>query len=152
LARTLGVPLFQEQVLRIAMTLADFTGAEADELRRAMGSSRSSERMETHDHDAAPADEPNNGIPGEAQEKVDPAIGSFALLWVSRKPRHFLRAHRLCLVLAQGAPPAEFYAGLINHQPMGFYSVNTLHPGRETPRHPHPPGFLHPQRGGNHRR
>src|SRR6202041_4175965 len=46
LERTLGVPLFQEQLLRMAMTVADFSGAEGDELRRAVGMRRSWQRME----------------------------------------------------------------------------------------------------------
>jgi error-prone DNA polymerase len=125
LARTLGVPLFQEQVLRIAMTLADFTGAEADELRRAMGSSRSSERMERMTTMLRQRMS-HNSIPGEAQEKVIRSIGSFALYGFpeSHAISFALIAYTSCWLKAHR--PAEFYAGLINHQPMGFYSVNTL--------------------------
>ena len=125
LARTLGVPLFQEQVLRIAMTLADFTGAEADELRRAMGSRRSSERMERMTHTLRQR-MTENGIPPPAQEKIIQSIGSFALYG-------FPESHAISFALIAYAScwlkmhrPVEFYAGLINHQPMGFYSVNTL--------------------------
>src|SRR5204863_8432848 len=77
-ARTLGVPIFQEQVLSMAMTVAGFTGAEADELRRAMGFKRNDERMEQvtaklHQRMTG------RGITGEVQEKIVGAIGSFAL-------------------------------------------------------------------------
>jgi error-prone DNA polymerase len=125
LERTLGVPLFQEQVLRIAMILADFTGAEADELRRAMGSSRSSERMEKMTRMLR---ERMTGrrIPTQAQDKVIQAIGSFALYGFpeSHAISFALIAYASCWLKVHRT--VEFYAGLINHQPMGFYSVNTL--------------------------
>jgi len=125
LERTLGVPLFQEQVLRIAMILADFTGAEADELRRAMGSSRSSERMEKMTN-ALRQRMTQNHVSAEAQDKIVQSIGSFALYG-------FPESHAISFALIAYAScwlkvhrPVEFYVGLINHQPMGFYSVNTL--------------------------
>jgi error-prone DNA polymerase len=125
LKRTLGVPLFQEQVLRIAMILADFTGAEADELRRAMGSSRSSERMEKMTNMLRQR-MTRKGIPPQAQDKVIKAIGSFALYGFpeSHAISFALIAYASCWLKVHRA--VEFYAGLINHQPMGFYSVNTL--------------------------
>jgi error-prone DNA polymerase len=125
LRRTLGVPLFQEQVLRMAMALADFTGAEADELRRAMAFKRSDERME---HIAGKLRErmTARGIERATQDKVVKSIGSFALYG-------FPESHAISFALIAYAScwlkthrPVEFYAGLINHQPMGFYSVNTL--------------------------
>ncbi len=78
LKRTLGVPLFQEQLLRIAMVAAGFTGGEAEELRRAMGFKRSSERMaviETRLRSGMT----ERGITGEAQEQIVRSITSFAL-------------------------------------------------------------------------
>ncbi len=125
LGRTLGVPLFQEQVLRIAMILADFTGAEADELRRAMGSSRSSERMERMTHTLRQR-MTRNRIPPPAQEKIIQSIGSFALYGFpeSHAISFALIAYASCWLKVHRS--VEFYAGLINHQPMGFYSVNTL--------------------------
>lgn len=125
LARTLGVPLFQEQVLRMAMIIADFTGTEADELRRAMAFKRSDEKMERvsaklrHNMTA-------KGIAEEVQEKVIKSISSFALYG-------FPESHAISFALIAYAScwlkvhhPVEFYAGLINNQPMGFYNVNTL--------------------------
>ena len=125
LERTLGVPIFQEQVLRMAMAIADFTGAEADELRRAMAFKRSDERMENtvrklHERMSA------KGVSREVQDKVVGSIGCFAQYG-------FPESHAISFALIAYAScwlkvhfPAEFYAGLLNHQPMGFYSVNTL--------------------------
>jgi len=125
LARTLGVPLFQEQVLRMAMELADFSGAEADDLRRAMAFKRSDERMgdisgKLRGRMSA------RGLDAATQDKVVASIGSFALYG-------FPESHAISFALIAYAScwlkvhrPVEFYAGLINHQPMGFYSVNTL--------------------------
>ncbi|MCX8495077.1 MAG: error-prone DNA polymerase [Akkermansiaceae bacterium] len=125
LRRTLGVPLFQEQVLRMAMAVAGFSGAEADELRRAMAFKRSDDRMENVTtklrHGMT-----ERGVSKEVQEKIIASIGSFALYG-------FPESHAISFALIAYAScwfkvhhPAEFYAGLINHQPMGFYSVNTL--------------------------
>ena len=125
LERTLGVPLFQEQVLRMAMEVAGFSGAEADELRRAMAFKRSDERMEkvsTKLRERMSA----RHIPHEVQEKIVHSIGSFALYGFpeSHSISFALIAYASCwLKVHRGA---EFFAGLINHQPMGFYSVHTL--------------------------
>lgn len=125
LQRTLGVPLFQEQVLRMAMAVAGFSGAEADELRRAMAFKRSDDRMETVTAKLR-LGMSERGIAGDVQEKIVASIGSFALYG-------FPESHAISFALIAYAScwlkvhhPAEFYAGLINQQPMGFYSVNTL--------------------------
>ncbi len=125
LARTLGVPLFQEQVLRMAMVVAGFTGAEADELRRAMAFKRSDERMERVTGKLR-LRMTERGIASDIQQKIVESIGSFALYG-------FPESHAISFALIAYAScwlkvhhPAEFYAGLLNHQPMGFYSVNTL--------------------------
>ncbi len=125
LARTLGVPLFQEQVLRMAMAVAGFSGAEADELRRAMAFKRSDDRMENVTAKLR-LRMSERGVAGEVQEKIVSSIGSFALYG-------FPESHAISFALIAYAScwlkvhhPAEFYAGLVNHQPMGFYSVNTL--------------------------
>ncbi|MGB1129390.1 MAG: DNA polymerase III subunit alpha [Haloferula sp.] len=125
LKRTLGVPLFQEQVLRMAMTLADFTGAEADELRRAMAFKRADEKMERVSRKLAER-MTQRGIPPTIQEKVIRSIGSFALYGFpeSHAISFALIAYLSCWLKVHH--PAEFYCGLINNQPMGFYSVNTL--------------------------
>ena len=125
LARTLGVPLFQEQVLRMAMIIAGFDGAEADELRRAMAFKRSDERMESIAEKLRRRMSERN-IDLLVQDKVVKAIGSFALYG-------FPESHAISFALIAYAScwlkvhhPAEFFAGLINNQPMGFYSVATL--------------------------
>ena len=79
LKRTLGVPLFQEQLLRMAMVVADFTGGEAEELRRAMGFKRSEERMKADRGAAARRAWRSNGITGDAADAIVLAITSFAL-------------------------------------------------------------------------
>lgn len=125
LKRTLGVPLFQEQVLRISMDVAGFTGAEADELRRAMAFKRSDARMEKVT-DKLRQRMSERGVTPDVQTKVVDAIGSFALYG-------FPESHAISFALIAYAScwlkvnhPAEFYCGLINAQPMGFYGVNTL--------------------------
>ena len=125
LERTLGVPLFQEQVLRMAMVLADFTGSEADDLRRAMTYKRSDVRMKevTAKLEARMT---KKGIHQHVQEEVIHSIGSFALYGFpeSHAISFGLIAYASCWLKAHR--PAEFYCGLVNNQPMGFYSVNTL--------------------------
>ena len=125
LRRTLGVPLFQEQVLRISMEVAGFTGAEADELRRAMAFKRDDSRMGQVTAKLR-SRMVERSIPIEVQDKVVSSIGSFALYG-------FPESHAISFALIAYAScwlkvhyPAEFYCGLINNQPMGFYSVHTL--------------------------
>jgi error-prone DNA polymerase len=78
LARTLGVPLFQEQILQMAMMVADFNGSEAEELRRAVSYHRSHERMEEGRCQTAAAHD-EKGITPEKMEQIIQAIQSFAL-------------------------------------------------------------------------
>jgi error-prone DNA polymerase len=91
LARTLGVPLFQEQLLRIAMAVAGFTGGEAEELRRAMGFKRSLERMQAIERRLREG-MTARGIGGRAQEEIVQSITSFALLWLPRSASWATRA------------------------------------------------------------
>ncbi len=125
LRRTLGVPLFQEQVLRMAMTLAGFTGAEADELRRAMGAKQHDERMRRMTAKLRQR-MTERSVPATVQEQVVNSIGSFALYGFpeSHAISFALIAYTSCWLKVHRT--AEFFAGLINHQPMGFYPVNTL--------------------------
>ncbi len=125
LERTLGVPLFQEQMLRMAMVVAGFSGAEADELRRAMSFKRSEERMARVTAKLRQRME-ERGVGSEVQNKLVDAIKSFALYGFpeSHAISFALIAYASCWLKAHH--PAEFCAGLLNHQPMGFYSVNTL--------------------------
>lgn len=125
LGRTLGVPLFQEQVLRMAMIIAGFDGAEADELRRAMAFKRSDERMESVT-DKLRYRMSDRNVDIQIQEKVVKAIGSFALYGFpeSHAISFALIAYASCWLKVHHA--VEFFVGLINNQPMGFYSVATL--------------------------
>jgi len=125
LERTLGVPLFQEQMLKIAMIMADFSGAEAEELRRALSFHRSVERMEKVSLKLRAGME-KNGIAPEVIGKIIEAISSFALYG-------FPESHAISFaILAYGSAylkvhrAAEFYASLLNNQPMGFYAPATL--------------------------
>jgi error-prone DNA polymerase len=125
LARTLGVPLFQEQLLRIAMVAANFTGGEAEELRRAMGFKRSQARMKDIEARLRSGME-RNGISREAQEQIILSITSFALYG-------FPESHAASFALIAYASAylkchylAAFTAALLNNQPMGFYRPATI--------------------------
>jgi error-prone DNA polymerase len=125
LARTLGVPLFQEQLLRIAMVAANFTGGEAEELRRAMGFKRSQARMKDIEARLRSGME-SNGIAREAQEQIILSITSFALYG-------FPESHAASFALIAYASAylkchylAAFTAALLNNQPMGFYRPATI--------------------------
>ncbi|HEV8422275.1 MAG TPA: error-prone DNA polymerase, partial [Chthoniobacterales bacterium] len=125
LERTLGVPLFQEQMLKIAMVMADFSGEEAEELRRALSFHRSQERMEKVSVKLRTA-MAKQGVAPEVIEKILHSITSFALYG-------FPESHAISFaILAYGSAylkvhrAAEFYASLINNQPMGFYSPATI--------------------------
>jgi error-prone DNA polymerase len=125
LARTLGVPLFQEQLLRMAMVVAGFTGGEAEELRRAMGFKRSQARMKEIETRLR-AGMTRNGIARKAQEEIILAISSFALYG-------FPESHAASFALIAYASAylkchylAAFTAALLNNQPMGFYRPATI--------------------------
>ena len=125
LKRTLGVPLFQEQLLRMAMTVASFTGAEAEELRRAVGMRRSMQRMKDLEGRLR-AGMVRNGIGPEAQDNIVQGISSFAMYG-------FPESHAASFALIAYASAylkvhylAAFTCGLLNNQPMGFYSPAVL--------------------------
>jgi error-prone DNA polymerase len=125
LARTLGVPLFQEQLLRIAMIAAGFTGGQAEELRRAMGFKRSETRMkklETALRDGMA----RHGIVGEAAETIILAIGSFALYGFPESHAASFALLAYASAYLKAHYPAAFYTALLNNQPMGFYHPSTL--------------------------
>jgi error-prone DNA polymerase len=125
LARTLGVPLFQEQLLRIAMVAAGFTGGEAEELRRAMGFKRSMERMVDIERRLREGMS-KNGIGVAAQEQIVKSITSFALYGFpeSHAASFALIAYASAYIKARH--PAAFYVALLNAWPMGFYHPATL--------------------------
>lgn len=125
LSKTKGVPLFQEQLMQMAIDVAGFTGAEADQLRRAMGSKRSMERMEAL-HGRLMSGMAERGITPEVGEQIFDKLKAFAdfgfpeshafsfayLVYASS----WLKVHH----------PAAFFAGLLAAQPMGFYSPQSL--------------------------
>src|SRR5664280_2342079 len=125
LQRTLGVPLFQEQLLRMAMIAAGFSGGEAEELRRAMGFKRSEKRMADIELKLR-AGMARNGIAGQAQEDIVRSITSFALYG-------FPESHAASFALIAYASAylkchhlAEFTCAMLNNQPMGFYAPAIL--------------------------
>jgi error-prone DNA polymerase len=125
LERTLGVPLFQEQMLKMSMDMAGFTGSEAEELRRALSFHRSHERMDK----VCVKLRGRMKQRGHSQEVTDAlvkAVQSFAVYG-------FPESHAISFGLLAYASAwykvhraAEFYASLLNNQPMGFYSSATL--------------------------
>lgn len=125
LKRTLGVPLFQEQLMRVAMTAAGFTGGEAEELRRAMGSKRSTERMAKIEAKLRDGMQ-RNGYSQSAQDEVVRGISSFALYGFpeSHSASFALIAYASAYIRAHW--PASFCAALLNHWPMGFYHPATV--------------------------
>ena len=125
LERTLGVPLFQEQLLKMAMVMADFSGSEAEELRRALSFHRSQEKMNKVCVKLRAGME-RNGVSTEIVERITQAVQSFAVYGFpeSHAISFALIAYASCWMKVHRAP--EFYAGLLNNQPMGFYSPATL--------------------------
>ena len=125
LKRTLGIPLFQEQLMQLAVAVADFSPDEADQLRRAMGSKRSRDKIESmrirlYDGMAA------NGITGTVADQIYEKIQAFAAFG-------FAESHSISFALLVYASswlkrhyPAAFTAALLNAQPMGFYSPQSL--------------------------
>ncbi|MGA8110825.1 MAG: error-prone DNA polymerase, partial [Acidobacteriaceae bacterium] len=125
LKRTLGVPLFQEQLLRMAMTVANFSGAEAEELRRAVGMRRSWQRMKDLEGKLR-SGMTENGLAPHTQDEIVQAISSFALYG-------FPESHAASFALIAYASAyfkvkylAAFTAAILNNQPMGFYSPAVL--------------------------
>ena len=125
LKRTLGIPLFQEQLIRMAMIVANFTGGEAEELRRAVGMRRSMARMKELDGKLRRG-MTANGIAPKVQDEIIQSISSFALYG-------FPESHAASFALIAYASAylkcnylAAFTAALLNNQPMGFYSPATI--------------------------
>ena len=125
LARTLGVPLFQEQLLRMAMIAAGFTGGEAEELRRAFGFKRSEVRMKAVEQKLRIGMD-RNGIKPEIQDKIVRSITSFALYGFpeSHAASFALIAYASAYLKCHYLP--AFTAAILNNQPMGFYQPVTL--------------------------
>jgi len=125
LGKTLGVPLFQEQLMRIAVELAEFTPGEADQLRRAIGAWRSSGSIQ----DVAQrllTGLKKNGIPDDYAKNLLEHMKGFAHYGFpeSHAASFALLAYASCYLKRHH--PAEFACGLLNSQPMGFYAAHTL--------------------------
>ncbi len=125
LAKTLGVPIFQEQMMQMAIDVAGFTPSESDQLRQAMGSKRSGERMaqlRQRFFDGMAV----NGITGEVAEEIYEKVAAFANFG-------FPESHSVSFAYIVYSSawlkyhyPAAFCAALLNAQPMGFWSPMTL--------------------------
>ena len=125
LAKTLGVPLFQEQLMQMAIDVADFTGAEADQLRRAMGSKRSTEKMEAL-HTRLLTGMATKGIGPEVGEQIFDKLKAFADFGFPESHAYSFAYLVYASAWLKVHHPAAFYAGLLAAQPMGFYSPQSL--------------------------
>ena len=125
LERTLGVPLFQEQVLQMAMVIAGFNGSEAEDLRRAMSFHRSPERMAKVMAKLRSAME-SHDVPEGTQDRIVKAIQSFALYGFPESHAISFGLLAYASVWLKAHRGVEFYTALLNNQPMGFYSSATL--------------------------
>jgi error-prone DNA polymerase len=125
LSKTLGIPLFQEQLMQMAIDVAGFTPGEADQLRQAMGSKRSSERMERL-RGRLFEGMAERGITGDVANEIFDKLAAFANFG-------FPESHSVSFAYLVYSSsylkryfPAAFCSGLLNAQPMGFYSPHTL--------------------------
>jgi len=125
LRRTLGIPLFQEQLIRIAMTAAGFSGGQAEELRRAMGFKRSVERMKVIESELR-AGMSGKGIARKAQEEIVQGIKSFALYGFPESHAASFALIAYASAYLKAHHPAAFTCALMNNFPMGFYHPATL--------------------------
>lgn len=126
LAKTLGIPLFQEQLMHIAVDAAGFTGAEADDLRRAMGSKRSPERMAALQERFLRGCWETNQIEAETAYKLWSKIVAFAAYGFPESHSQSFASLVFFSAWFKRYYPAEFCVGLLRAQPMGFYSPQSL--------------------------
>jgi error-prone DNA polymerase len=125
LKRTLGVPLFQEQLMRVAMVAAGFSGGQAEELRRAMGAKRSVERMAKLERDLREGMRVR-GIEGKAADGIVQGITSFALYGFPESHAASFALIAYASAYLRAHHPTCFLAALLNAWPMGFYHPATL--------------------------
>lgn len=125
LAKTKGVPLFQEQLMQMAIDVADFTPAEADQLRRAMGSKRSTERMEAL-KGRLMSGMATHGIGPDVGEQIYEKLRAFADFGFPESHAYSFAFLVYASAWLKVYHPAAFYAGLLAAQPMGFYSPQSL--------------------------
>ncbi|MCW4352485.1 error-prone DNA polymerase [Hoyosella sp. YIM 151337] len=126
LKKTLGVPLFQEQLMQIAVDVAGFSPAEADQLRRAMGSKRSPERMERLKARFYEGMREKHGITGEVADRVYEKLYAFANFGFPESHSQSFAALVFYSSWFKLHHPAAFCAALLRAQPMGFYSPQSL--------------------------
>jgi error-prone DNA polymerase len=126
LRKTLGVPLFQEQLMQLAVDCAGFSAAEADQLRRAMGSKRSTERMRRLRGRFYDGMRQRHGITGDVADRIYEKLEAFANFGFPES--HSLSFASLVFYSSwfKLHHPAAFCAALLRAQPMGFYSPQTL--------------------------
>jgi len=126
LRKTLGVPLFQEQLMQLAVDCAGFSAAEADQLRRAMGSKRSTERMRRLRGRFYDGMRELHGITGPLADRVYEKLEAFANFGFPES--HALSFASLVFYSSwlKLHHPAAFCAALLRAQPMGFYSPQSL--------------------------
>lgn len=126
LRKTLGVPLFQEQLMQLAVDCAGFSAAEADQLRRAMGSKRSTERMQRLRGRFFDGMRERHGVTGEVAERIYEKLEAFANFGFPES--HSLSFASLVFYSSwfKLHHPAAFCAALLRAQPMGFYSPQSL--------------------------
>lgn len=126
LRKTLGVPLFQEQLMQLAVDCAGFSAAEADQLRRAMGSKRSTERMRRLRDRFYDGMRQRHGITGEVADRIYEKLEAFANFGFPES--HSLSFASLVFYSSwfKLHHPAAFCAALLRAQPMGFYSPQSL--------------------------
>ncbi len=125
LKKTLGVPLFQEQVMRLAMEAADYTPGEADQLRRDMAAWRRSGRIEGH-HGKFVSRMVRKGIPEEFAERVFDQIRGFGEYGFPESHAASFALIAYATAWAKCHYPAEFACAMLNAQPMGFYTAATI--------------------------
>ena len=170
LRKTLGVPLFQEQLMQLAVDCAGFSAAEADQLRRAMGSKRSTEKMKRLRGRFYDGMRERHGITGEVADRIYEKLEAFANFGFPES--HSLSFASLVFYSSwfKLHHPAVFCAALLRAQPMGFYSPQSLvadarrhgvagarprrerQPGARHAGEPRPRGAAGARRGPPHRR
>ncbi|MFZ2510301.1 MAG: error-prone DNA polymerase [Gordonia sp. (in: high G+C Gram-positive bacteria)] len=126
LDRTLGIPLFQEQLMQLAVDVAGFGAAEADQLRRAMGSKRSPEKMERLRARFYAGMERVNGITGETADRIYEKMAAFANFGFPESHSQSFASLVFYSAWFKLHHPAAFCAALLRAQPMGFYSPQSL--------------------------
>ncbi|MEO7125960.1 MAG: error-prone DNA polymerase [Nakamurella sp.] len=126
LNKTLGIPLFQEQLMELAIDIAGFDAGQADQLRRAMGSKRSTEKMQKLRADLYRGMRDKNGITGDLADSIFERLQAFANFGFAESHALSFAALVFYSAYLKLHHPAAFLAGLLRSQPMGFYSPQSL--------------------------